>query len=144
VQEGRPDVTGPYTSWMTIRAPAAPQTAASDARRGASGRREGRGSIGEKLAYAQRFAESAPVPSPRLTTGDKPSDRAEQERERRENYEGDDSASFQEVTSFPFLEAEVLERFCSVAIEPRGSAILSAARGEIALGDPRGGAVAGG
>ena len=38
-------------------------------------------------------------------------------------------------------EPEVLERFGRAAVEHRRAALVTAPRGEIALGDPRGGAV---
>ena len=41
-------------------------------------------------------------------------------------------------------ETEILERFGCLAVERRGAALVAAAGGEIALGDPRGRAVRGG
>ena len=38
-------------------------------------------------------------------------------------------------------EAEVLERFGRLAVQARRPALVTAARGEVALGDPRSGAV---
>ena len=38
-------------------------------------------------------------------------------------------------------EAEVLERFGRLAVEPRRATLVTAPRSEVALGDPRGGAV---
>ncbi len=38
-------------------------------------------------------------------------------------------------------EAEILERFGRLAVQPRRATLVTAARGEVALGDPRSGAV---
>jgi hypothetical protein len=67
----------------------------------------------------------------------------EEECELRQCYEGDDSANFHRGHLLSFLEPEVLERFGSVAVEARCGTVVSTARREVALSDPRGGAVAG-
>src|SRR5215203_1060190 len=49
-------------------------------------------------------------------------------------------------TGSPFssLEPDVLKRLGGASVEPRGTAVVAAARGEVALRDPRRGAMAGG
>jgi len=56
-----------------------------------------------------------------------------------EDYEIDQSSSGHVVTSFRKmeLEANVLQGVGSLAVEPGGGPIVTAARSEIALGDPR-------
>ena len=53
-----------------------------------------------------------------------------------------DQASFGHVVTSFRLEADVLQGVGGLAVEPGSGAVVAASRGEVALGDPRGGAVA--